>query len=98
MNELTCNLCQNKVNGDTKNQTVLNLYKHRRGNNCFEQRVQNGLPPRTPNYKSPSNIHQTNQTVQQGRNDALSTDVTIAGACRKVKTDELSFKQEGATE
>jgi len=53
--ESTCKKCGKVIFGSTENQVVFNMGLHQAGKSCFEQRVQNELPPRTPDYSSKSN-------------------------------------------
>ena len=53
--EATCPKCGKVIQGSTENQVVFNMGLHQSGKSCFEQRVQNVLPPRTPGYSSKDN-------------------------------------------
>ena len=50
--EATCPKCGKIIEGSTENQVVFNMGLHQSGKSCFEQRVQNVLPQRDPNYVS----------------------------------------------
>ena len=57
--QATCPKCKKVIQGSTENQVVFNMSLHQAGKSCFEQRVQNELPERTPGYVSQKdeNLH-----------------------------------------